>query len=224
MQAKSHGLKRELKLRDLVPMQIVLIFSLIWSGFAAKQGSSQIALWFIAIVLFYLPLAAVVMKLSRAVPVEGGVYQWVKTGLSPFAGYMAAWNITLYAVFVFAGTGSTLANGFAWAAGPAGSWMAASKPVALALTAVFCVAAYVVNVRGLRFAKWLTNGTSLLWIATSLIVLYLLIKAWTSALPLAHASLSWAWPSFSLLGVTVLAKMAIGALSGFEGSAVFAEE
>ncbi len=102
MQAKNHGLRRELKLRDLVPMQIVLIFSLIWSGFAAKQGSSQIALWFIAIVLFYLPLAAVVMKLNRAVPEEGGVYQWVKAGLSPFAGYMAAWNITLYAVFVFA--------------------------------------------------------------------------------------------------------------------------
>ncbi|MGP0072297.1 MAG: APC family permease, partial [Bryobacteraceae bacterium] len=122
------------------------------------------------------------------------------------------------------GTGSALANGFAWAAGPAGSWMATSKPVALALTAAFCVVAYVVNVRGLHFAKWLTNGTSLLWIATFLIVLYLLIKAWTSALPLAHASLSLAWPSFSLLGVSVLSKMAIGALSGFEGSAVFAEE
>ena len=224
MQGKDRGLRRELKLWDLVPMQLVLICSLGWTGFAAKQGSTQIALWLIAIVLFYLPLAAVVMKLSRAIPVEGGVYEWVKQGISPFAGYMAAWSMTLYAIFVFAGTGSSLANGFAWAAGPAGSWMATSKPFALAITAAFCVVAYVVNVRGLHFAKCLTNGTSLLWIATFLIVFYLLITAWTSALPLARASFSWAWPSFSLLSVSVLAKMAIGALSGFEASAVFAEE
>ena len=67
MTTTSHGLRRELKLRDLVLMQVVLIFSLGWTGFAAKQGSGQIVLWLIAIVLFYMPLAAVVMRLSRTI-------------------------------------------------------------------------------------------------------------------------------------------------------------
>ena len=76
-------------------------------------------LWLLAILLFYLPLAAVVMKLSRAIPVEGGVYQWVKLGLSPFAGYMAGWALTVYGIAIFAASGSMLANSLAWTGGPA---------------------------------------------------------------------------------------------------------
>lgn len=224
MQAKNHGLKRELRLRDLVLMQVVLIFSLTWIGYAAKQGATQLVLWLIAIVLFYLPLAAVVMKLSRAMPVEGGVYQWTKRGLSPFAGYMAGWSIAVYAVFAFAPIGSALANGFAWAAGSGGNWMGSSKLFALTLTALFCLTAYFVNVRGLRIAKWLSNTGSLLWITTVLILFFLLIQAWFKAMPFARGSLSLAWPSLSLLTISVLAKMAIGALSGFDNSAIFAEE
>jgi glutamate:GABA antiporter len=224
MENPNHGLKRELKLRDLVLMQVVLIFSLVWIGFTAKQGPTQLALWLIAIVLFYIPLAAVVMKLSRAMPVEGGSYQWVKQGLSPFAGYMAGWSLTVYAISAFAPTGSMLANGFAWVAGPRGAWMGASKPFALILTLGFCLLAYLVNVRGLHLAKWLSGVSSVLWFMTSLVLLYLLMKAWISAAPLAHASFSFAFPSFSVLTVIVLAKMSIGALGGFDTSAVFAEE
>lgn len=224
MQVTNHGLKRELKLRDLVLMQVVLIFSLGWIGFAAKQGPTQLALWLIAIVLFYIPLAAAVMKLSRAMPVEGGAYQWVKEGLSPFAGYMVGWSVTVYAIFAFASFGSALANGFAWSAGPGGAWMATSKVFALTLTALCCLSAYVVNVRGLQFAKWLSGVSSILWFVTVFVLLYLLVRAWIVAAPLAHGSLSFAWPGFSVLTVIVLAKMSIGALSGFDSSAIFAEE
>ena len=181
MESKSHGLRRELTLRDLVLMQVVLIFSLYWIGFAAKQGPTQLVLWLIAIVLFYLPLAAVVMKLSRAMPVEGGVYQWTKQGLSPFAGFMAGWSLVVYAIFAFASIGSTLANGLAWVGGPGGSWMASSKLFAVTLTTLFCLIAYFVNVRGLQLAKWLSGAGSLLWIATSLVLLYLLGMAWISS-------------------------------------------
>lgn len=224
METTKHGLRRELKLRDLVLMQVVLIFSLNWTGFAAKQGSTQLALWLIAIALFYVPLAAVVMKLSRAMPVEGGAYQWIKAGISPFAGYMAGWCLTLYAIFAFAPIGSSLANGFAWAAGARGSWMATSKAFALTLTLLLCLLAYFVNVRGLRFAKWLSAGSSVMWIVISAVLLFLLIKAWIIVAPFARGSVSLAWPGFSLATITVLAKMAIGALSGFDSSAVFAEE
>src|SRR6202451_2936555 len=124
MEATQHGLRRELKLRDLVLMQLILIVSLTWTGFAAKQGSSQIVLWLMAIVLFYLPLAAVVMKLSRSMPVEGGAYQWGRAGLSPFAGYMSGWCLTVYAITSFASVGSILANGIAYTSGPNGAWLA----------------------------------------------------------------------------------------------------
>jgi amino acid transporter len=224
MQPENHGLRRELRLRDLVPMQVVMIVWLGWAGFAAKQGSSQIVLWLLAIFLFYLPLAAVVMKLSRAMPIEGGAYQWVKEGISPFAGYMAAWNLTIYTITAFATIGSFLADGFAYAAGPKGAWMLTSRPFALTLTAIACLIAYVFNVRGLHLAKWWSNAGSLLTIAMFLALLCLLIKAWVTSAPLARASFSLAWPGFSILTLSVFAKVAVGALSGFDSSAVFSQE
>ena len=224
METTNHGLRRELKLRDLVLMQVILIFGLYWTGFAAKQGSSQIVLWLFAILLFYLPLAVVVMKLSRAMPVEGGAYQWVKEGISPFAGYMAGWCLTVFMISIFAVIGSNLANGFAYAGGPSGAWMATSKPFTLVLTALACLAAFVINVRGLQVAKWLSGAGSVLFIATFLVMLYLLVKACVTAMPAASSSFSLASPGFSVLTLNVFAKMAIGALSGFDSCAVFSEE
>jgi amino acid transporter len=224
MQTANHGLRRELKLRDLVLMQVLLVVGLNWTGFAAKQGSTQIFLWFLAILLFYVPLALVVMKLSRAMPVEGGVYQWAKEGLSPFAGYMAGWSFTVFIVSFYASAGSVLANGIAYAGGPSVAWMANSKPFALTLTAVACLLTFAINVRGLQVAKWLSGAGSLLAIATFLAMFYLLARAWATGMPSVRGSLSLAWPGFSILTLNVFTKMALGALSGFDGSAIFSEE
>ncbi|MCC6226843.1 MAG: APC family permease [Microthrixaceae bacterium] len=38
-----------------------------------------------------LPTALVVAELGTAMPVEGGYYHWVKTGLGPFAGFLEGW-------------------------------------------------------------------------------------------------------------------------------------
>src|SRR5579871_1873560 len=224
METGKHGLKRELKLRDLVPMQVVIIVWLGWTGFAAKQGSTQVVLWLLAIVLFYLPLAAVVMKLSRSLPVEGGVYQWVKAGISPFAGYMAGWNFSVYVVCTFAAAGSLFANGTAHAIGPSASWMFTSGPLALSFTAAACLVAYILNARGLHFAKWWSDAGALLMIAASALMLALLFRAWWLQLPSARGSFSLALPAFSILTLNVFTKMAISALSGFDSAAIFSEE
>src|SRR5580698_5437335 len=84
---RSAGLSRELRLTDLVLLQVLLIVGLQWIGYAAKLGGAQAGLWFLAIALFYFPLAATVIFLSRRLPLEGGVYQWAKLGISPFAGF-----------------------------------------------------------------------------------------------------------------------------------------
>jgi amino acid transporter len=224
METGKHGLRRELKLWDLVPMQIAVIVWLGWTGFAAKQGPTQVVLWLLAILFFYLPLAAVVMKLSRSLPVEGGVYQWVKTGVSPFAGYMAGWNFTVYAVLTFAVAGSFFASGLAHAIGAEASWIATSRPFALALTALACFVAFIFNVRGLHAAKWWSTAGALLTIITFLALISLLIRAWWIRLPSAHASFSFALPAFSVVTLNVFTKMAISALSGFDGAAIFSEE
>src|SRR6266513_1347151 len=78
--ARSAVFKKELRLTDLALTQILFIVGLPWVGVAAKQGPSHVILWVAAIVLFYLPSAVVVIYLNKAMPLEGGLYQWSKLG------------------------------------------------------------------------------------------------------------------------------------------------
>ena len=54
--------------------------------------------WLLALVLFYLPSAAVVIYLNRLMPLEGGLYQWAKLGFNQTVGFMLAWNLWLYVI------------------------------------------------------------------------------------------------------------------------------
>src|SRR5256885_8976048 len=90
--ARSAVFKRELGLSDLALTQILFIVGLPWVGVAAKQGPSHVIFWLIAIALFYLPSAVVVMYLNGLMPLEGGLYQWAKLGFNDLTGFLVAWN------------------------------------------------------------------------------------------------------------------------------------
>src|SRR5512141_569548 len=98
VEAHSAELKKELGVRDLVLTQILFIVGLAWIGVAGKLGPSHVVFWLLALALFYLPSAAVVMYLSRLIPLEGGLYQWAKLGFSDTVGFMLAWNLWLYVI------------------------------------------------------------------------------------------------------------------------------
>ena len=94
------ALKKELGLRDLILTQIVFVVGGSWVGTAAKLGPSHLAYWLLALLLFYVPQAAVVIYLNKKMPLEGGLYQWAKFGFNKFAGFMVAWNLWLLAICV----------------------------------------------------------------------------------------------------------------------------
>ena len=224
METANHGLRPELRLTDLVLMQILLVVNFNFSGLAAKSGSAHAVLWLLAIALFYLPLARVVMTLSRWMPAEGGVYQWVKEGISPFAGYMAGWSFTIYIVIFWASVGSMLANSFAYAGGAHWAWMADSKPFTVALGTLTCLLAFYVNVRGLHVGKWFSGFGAMTLVVTFLMVLFLLVEAWFTRRASVIGAFSFAWPGFSVQSLNGCTKMALVALSGFEVSAISSEE
>jgi len=68
--------------------QIVFVVGTAWVGAAAKLGPSQVVFWLLAILLFYFPLATVVIYLNRLMPLEGGLYQWARLGFNDFTGFM----------------------------------------------------------------------------------------------------------------------------------------
>src|SRR5437764_7534454 len=98
VEAHSASLKKELGVGDLVLTQILFIVGLSWIGVAGKLGPSHVVFWLLAIVLFYLPSAAVVMYLARLMPLEGGLYQWAKLGFNETVGFLLAWNLWLYVI------------------------------------------------------------------------------------------------------------------------------
>jgi amino acid transporter len=221
---EQHGLKRELRLTDLVLLQVLLIVGLSWVGSAAKEGSTHVLLWLAGIVFFYLPLGAVVIVLSRAIPVEGGTYQWVRAGISPFAGYLAAWNVSFYAIVIIGVQGPNIINSLAYIAGPSGAWMMSSTPMIVGAAVVALLAEYAVNVRGLHLGKWITGSGSAMTLLLSVLMIYLLVRHWASGMPAAYPPFSLALPAFSILTLNVFTKMAIGALAGFDNAGVFAGE
>src|SRR3954465_2810770 len=127
---ESHELRRELGLTDVVLTQIVYVVGITWVGTAAKLGHSQIVFWLAAMLLFYLPQAAVVIHLSRAMPLEGGIYQWTKLGFGEAAGFMVAWNLWMYAVVLISSIGLLIATNLSYAFGV--TWLATSKPFIVA--------------------------------------------------------------------------------------------
>src|SRR6185295_15555944 len=98
VERRSAVFKKELGLVDLALTQILFIVGLPWIGTAGKLGPSHVVLWLAAILLFYLPSAAVVIYLNRLMPLEGGLYQWAKLGFNEWLGFMVAWNLWLFVI------------------------------------------------------------------------------------------------------------------------------
>ena len=61
VEAHSASLKKELGVKDLALTQILFIVGLTWIGVAGKLAPSRVIFWLLALLLFFLASAAVVM-------------------------------------------------------------------------------------------------------------------------------------------------------------------
>ena len=219
---RSAQFKKELGLVDLVLQQIVYVVGIVWVGAAAKLGHSHIVFWLAAMLLFYLPQAAVVIHLSRAMPLEGGLYQWTKLGFGEAAAFMVAWNLWMYAVVLIGSIGLVISSNLAYALGV--PWMATSKPFIILISCALMAALITLGVLGLGVSKWLHNaGSVMLLVAFAVLIGLPFVQRARGALPSYHP-FALAMPALSLLSLNIFGKLAVGALSGFEYVAVLAGE
>src|SRR5215813_8677349 len=82
--ARSTVFRKELGFVDLALTQVLYIVGSGWPGTAAKLGDQHVVFWISAMLLYYVPQAAVVIYLNRLMPLEGGLYQWARVGLGEF--------------------------------------------------------------------------------------------------------------------------------------------
>lgn len=224
----EHGLKRELRLRDLVPMQLLLVIGVTWAGIAARQGSTHPAMWVMGVLFFFLPQVAVVTYCARLWPLEGGVYQWAKHAMGPLAGFLSAWNYGLYAVLLVSGIGIQAATSLSYALGPRAAWMADSRGLTFGLNVFLFGLMLAVNVPGMKLGKWVSYfGAGVMLVVTATL---LLVLVWHPGATAAHPHVSpqrpfvLAWPVWTLMAINLYIKVAFNALSGLEQVAVFAGE
>jgi len=195
-----------------------------WVGTAAKLGSDHIAFWLLAIALYYLPQAAVVIYLNRLLPVEGGLYQWAREGLGPFIGFMTAWNVWAYAVTVIAQFAVAIPTNLKYMLVAAGATIGDGDWYTPVVSSLTIVGVTLVSVLGLRVGRWLQNiGATahiLMFVALIIVPFIALQRGVLSEYHPLDASA----PAVTLLSLNIFGKMALGALSGFEYVAILAGE
>src|SRR5438874_7635651 len=193
VKARSGALKKELGLFDLVLTQIVFVVVTVWVGWAAKLGNSQMVFWLLAIITFYLPLAAVVIYLNRLAPLEGGLYQWAKVAFDDFVAFMVAWNFWIFGILVMSGIGLIIKKNIAYAIGPRADWMHENKWMTTLVCVVLMTAIVAASRRGLALGKWVQNfGGVMLIITVAILILLPFITAGRGSLANYHPFLlSW---------------------------------
>jgi amino acid transporter len=222
IEARSAAFRKELGLRDVVLAQVLIVMGLSGLGLAAKVGPSSLVVWLLAILLFYVPLAVVVIHLNRLVPLEGGLYQWAKLSLGEFVGYLVGWNNFLFVILYVSSVGMSAATAIAYALGARGEWVAGSKWFIAAAGFVLVGGIMLIAGVGLGVGKWVNNAGGVILLSVFVMVM---------VLPLLNASrvatgprLQLVMPALTLVNLTILVKIAGYCLGGFEYVAIFAGE
>lgn len=84
-------MKKTMGLWDIVFINVTAIIGLRWLPIAAGYGASAPLLWFIAAMLFFVPLGFVSSELATAWPDEGGLYVWVKEAYGEKPAFLVSW-------------------------------------------------------------------------------------------------------------------------------------
>ena len=222
--AHSATLHKSLGVRDLALTQILFIVGLSWIGVAGKLGSSNMVFWVLALVLFYVPSAVVVMYLNKLMPLEGGLYQWAKLGFNQTVGFMLAWNLWLYVIALTSEIGLSVTTYLSYAIGPSASWMTTSWWVPALMSAGIVTLMVAASVVGLSVGKWVHNvGGVLMLIVFGVVIGLPVLGLATGTLREWHPFRT-SLPELSLLNLNILGKMGFGALGGFEYIAILAGE
>jgi glutamate:GABA antiporter len=221
----SGALRKPLGLRDLVLTQILFVVGSSWVGAAAKLGHAHLFFWLLAIVLFYIPQAAVVIYLNRLMPLEGGIYQWAKFGFNEFVGFIVAWNLWLLSITVIALGGMFVTTNISYAIGDNAAWMPNNKWCVSLISTALVVGLGATAVRGLSLGKWVHNvgAFAMLLVYGALVALPFIALMRGEVKD--YQPLVLAAPTMPLFySLNIFTKLAIGALSGFEYVAILAGE
>ncbi len=149
-----------------------------WVATAAAAGPGTLLVWVLALVGFFLPLAASVLVLAARYPDEGGLYVWTREAFGDGTAFLAAWtywmsNLPYFPAILYFGAGSMLV-----AFGRHGRALAASPAYYMGFAVLWLVIIMALNVRGIESGKWLNNICSIGgWLPISILIVLAIVVA-----------------------------------------------
>ncbi len=220
----EHHLRRQLGLRDLVLTQILCVVGSAWVGVAAGLGRAETLTWIVAMLLFYVPMAASVIGLNRWMPLEGGLYVWAHRAFGDLVGFLTAWNLWVYGIAVTATILYAIPTEISYLIGPSAAWLPENHLLSNAIVTVTVVLIAGAAMRGLELGKWIHNagGMAMLIVFGGLILLPL--WAIVTHRPVQWAPLAMHLPRRDLHSLALFGQMLFGALCGLEYIAILAGE
>ena len=221
--ANTHGLVRQMRLRDLVLAQILTVVGSSWVGLAAGLGQAQLVAWLVAFALFYTPMAVAVYFLNREMPLEGGLYVWARRAFGEVAGFLTAWNIWAYGIVVIALLLVQMPSELAYLLGPRAAGLPEDKPVVAALLGVLLLLLAWTARRGLGLGKWIHNVSGMAILTVFALLIVSPAWAWAHGRHLHYAPLSFHLPARNGTSLSLLGQVLFAA-SGLEYIAIMAGE
>jgi glutamate:GABA antiporter len=225
----EHGLRRQLGLRDLVLAQVLCVVGSSWVGVAAGLGRGQALTWIAAMLLFYFPMAAVVIGLNRIMPLEGGLYVWAHRAFGDLGGFLTAWNLWVYAIAATASIVYAIPTELSYLIGPSATWLPENHLASLGIVTCLVAVLTITGIRGLEWGKWIHNigGVAMMTVFAGLILLPAWVM-WRHRLGMHGMShgleFPFVLPAQNLRSLAMFGQMMVGGLSGIEYIAIFAGE
>ncbi|HXL98547.1 MAG TPA: APC family permease [Rhizomicrobium sp.] len=145
--------KPQLKFLDTALYAIVMNAGLRWLPVAAAVGPAAFSLWILALVTFFVPLAAATAELTARFPSEGGIYAWVRDSYGPLPGFLCGWFYWFALMPYFAGIMYFLSGLVIGALG----WDAHNTAIYLGFSVAIAAFVTAFQFVGLNLSKWLTN-------------------------------------------------------------------
>jgi len=165
------GLPRAMRLRDVVLFNIAAIVGLRWLTTAGRIGPPSLALWALAMVIFFLPSALAVRELTDVDPGEGGIYRWVTRAFGPRHGFVAGWGYWVNNLVYYPSLLLSSAAMAAYIGGPGFVHLADSKWFIAGFSLGNLWIALGLNLIGLRVGKWVQNlGAYGTWLPAAIFI------------------------------------------------------
>ena len=166
------GLRRELRLWDLVLLNVVAITGLRWWLTSAREGAyASLPLWILAFLCFFVPSGLAVIDLGTRYPQEGGIYVWTKRAFGDGHGFIAGWCLWTNNLIYFPHLLIFTVGNLIFTAGAGAAHLEHETWVMALMSFVLFWITIWMNVRGLRYGRWLNNlGAVGTWVPAMLLI------------------------------------------------------